>query len=91
VPDEVHIAARAKRPAIRGVVTVIGQGGLFIRTRSSQTHGTVLHLELTEPFGKIELDGTVRNLAENGLGLEITSITAANEQKLRDLLLRLKR
>jgi hypothetical protein len=83
--------AKSSCPEVNGRVTVIGPGGLFIRTLNSQPNGTVLHLKLTEPSATFELECTVRTIAERGLGAEITSITLENEQKLLALLVQLRR
>lgn len=86
----IHVSNNGNGPAIEGTVTVIGLGGLFIRTRDSQPYGTVLYLVLKGSYLVFEAECTVRNVAPNGLGVEITSITPPNEQKLKELLLQLK-
>ena len=73
-----------------GVVTVIGLGGMFIRTSKAQPPGTTLWLTLEDPVVTFESECTVRHVAENGVGVEITAITPENERRLRALLLRLK-
>lgn len=90
VPDGRKILAESRQPELAGVVTVIGLGGMFIRTRDSQSHGTTLRLRFVDPFVAFEAECTVRNVAENGLGVEITGVTFENEQKLRTLLQHLK-
>jgi PilZ domain len=77
-------------PKPDGVVTVIGLGGMFIRTTKTQPFGTVLKLRLDDPVTTFEAEFTVRSVAENGLGVEITKISPENELRLRALLLRLK-
>jgi hypothetical protein len=49
-----------------------------------------LDLTVEDPIARFEAQCTVRNVAENGLGFEITKITPENEQRLEALLLRLK-
>jgi hypothetical protein len=73
-----------------GTVTVIGLGGMFIRTRDWQPYGAVLRLIVEDPVAQFDAECTVRHVAKNGLGVEITKITPENEQRLRALLLRLK-
>ena len=73
-----------------GLVTVIGLGGMFIRTSKARPAGRVLKLVLEDPAATFESECTVRSVAENGVGVEITAITSENERRLRALLLRLK-
>jgi len=75
---------------LEGLVTVIGLGGLFIRTAKTQPLGTVLRLKLDGPAITFEAEFTVRNVSENGMGVEITKISPENEQRLKALLFRLK-
>jgi hypothetical protein len=91
VPDGRRIGAETTHPPeLAGLVTVIGLGGMFIRTQDSQSHGKVLSLRFVDPFVTFEADCTVRNVAEKGLGVEITRISLENERRLRTLLLQLK-
>lgn len=78
-------------PRLEGTVTVIGAGGMFIRTRDAQPYGETLKLIVEDSLARFDAECTVRHVEENGLGVEITKITPENEQRLRVLLLRLKR
>jgi PilZ domain len=84
------VHADAEAPEFEGTVTVIGLGGMFIRTRNARPYGAVLQLTVEDPVARFEAQFTVRHVADKGLGLEITTITPENEQRLRALLLRLK-
>jgi PilZ domain len=77
-------------PPFEGTVTVIGLGGMFIRTAKAKPPGTVINLTLEDPVAAFDSECTVRNVADNGMGVEITKISAENEQRLRFLLIRLK-
>jgi len=90
IPDGRHVPVKCARPELEGTVTVIGLGGMFIRTKNSQPYGTVLPVKLADPLVAFEAECTVRHVAENGMGVEITGITSENEQKLKTLLLHLK-
>jgi hypothetical protein len=90
VPEGRKISADSKELGLDGIVTVIGLGGMFIRTRKPRPHGTSFVLEITDPFIAFEAECTVRNIADNGLGVEITGITPEDEQKLKMLLMELK-
>jgi hypothetical protein len=83
-------AESSAHPLLCGTVSVIGLGGMFIHTKNTHSCGTVLRLKLVDPFVVFEAECTVRNVAENGLGVEITGITFENEKRLKTLLLHLK-
>lgn len=90
IPDGRNIQVECPGPTMKGLVTVIGLGGMFIRTKDWQPYGTVVEVKLADPLVTFEAECTVRNVSENGLGVEITGITTENEQKLKTLLLHLK-
>lgn len=77
-------------PPFEGMVTVIGLGGMFIRTENPEPPGTVLTLRLEDPVAAFDSQCTVRHVAENGMGVEITNISAHDEQRLRFLVGQLK-
>jgi PilZ domain len=91
VPEGQTIRAEGTRPRLEGVVSIIGLGGMFIRTRDSQPCGTILKLKLKDSTFSFRVIGTVRHVAENGLGVEITGITPEDELKLKSLPLLSKR
>jgi PilZ domain len=90
VPEGRKVAVEAAGLDLDGSVTVIGLGGMFIRTRNSQHLGATLHLKLVDAFITFEAEGTVRNQSEKGIGVEFTGISPENEQKLKMLLTHLK-
>jgi PilZ domain len=83
-------ASHTPPSALQGVVTILGLGGMFIRTRSLHPLGTVLHLRLVDAIATFDSECTVRTVAPNGLGVEFTRITPENEMKLKALLSALK-
>jgi PilZ domain len=84
------VHSNGSAPSFEGVVTVIGLGGMFIRTSKARPPGTVLKLTLKNSLITFESECTVRHVAKNGIGVEITQITPENEQRLRSLLLQFK-
>ena len=92
VPHErwIRASANGTGPELEGRVTVIGLGGMFIRTNRVLAAGAVVHVKLTDPLLTLETDCIVRNVAENGLGVEFARLSAENECKLKDLLSHLK-
>jgi hypothetical protein len=87
---EIRVAGNGGGPGLEGVATVIGLGGMFVRTKSPQPPGTTLKLALTCLLTSVELECSVRHVAENGCGIEFTAMTPENEEKLRGLLLQLR-
>jgi PilZ domain len=87
---QIQAISNGNGPRLEGVVTVIGLGGMFIRTRTSCPAGSVLNMVLTSSFLSFESECTVRHAGTHGIGVELTQITAENEQKLKTLLIELR-
>lgn len=92
VPEGVgiRVAGRAGGPALEGIATVIGLGGMFCRSKDKQPPGTVITLHFTCPAVTFELECTVRHVNEQGMGIEFTDFTPENRQRLEALLLQLQ-
>jgi hypothetical protein len=92
VPDAVKIRVQAKEAGaqISGLATVIGLGGMFVRTKDVPEPGCIMNLRLLGPSVSFESECTVRHVAETGIGVEFTRIEPQDEEKLKALLLRLK-
>jgi PilZ domain len=92
VPEAVKIRVQGREAngEIAGLATVIGLGGVFVRTNGVAEPGIVAKLVLFGPSISFECEGTVRYVAETGLGVEFTRIDPQDEEKLKALLLRLK-
>ena len=73
-----------------GQVTVIGLGGLLIRTTKSYPVGTVLPLRLRSGDDVFEADCIVRDLEEGGIGVEFVKLRGANEEALRRMIQNLR-
>lgn len=84
VPAGIEI--HAVGPGLTGVATVIGMGGMFLRAKDMQPPGTALVLKLTCTGTQIDVGCTVRYVTEHGMGIEFTTISAGNDQKLLNLL-----
>jgi hypothetical protein len=72
-------------PKINGSVTVIGLGGMFVRTASIQPFGAELRLRVHNSV-TFEVGCTVRSVSENGVGVEFTAMAHQEEEKLKNLL-----
>jgi hypothetical protein len=87
---EIQVAGDGSGLQVRGIATVIGLGGMFVRSNAAAPPGSVLRLAATCPFLSIESRCTVRHVLEDGMGVEFTRLTRANEQKLKWLLFQLR-
>jgi hypothetical protein len=87
---EMRVHEKDGGPEFRGNVTVIGLGGMFIRTERTKPPGTVMRLTLDDPVAAFDSECTVRHVSQNGVGVEITKISPESEQRLRFLLGQLK-
>ena len=70
VPEGRKIRAESQGGSHRleGIVSVIGLGGIFVRTRASEPMGAILRLKLTDSLVTFESDCTVRSVAQNEIG-----------------------
>jgi PilZ domain len=84
VPADIEIHAAG--PGLTGKATVIGAKGMFLRTKDVRPPDTVLAFKLTCGNLSIEVDCTVRYVTDHGMGIEFTTITPGNDQKLLSLL-----
>jgi hypothetical protein len=86
------ILARMYRNGKRfqGVVSVIGLGGMIIRSRESFSAGTVLQVSFTDPIVSFDSERLVRDCRERGIGLEILSTGPAAQKRLQFLPKKLK-
>lgn len=65
-------------------------GGMFIATPTPLPLGTVLPLLMSVPEGEIRAKATVRNVvAAEGMGVQMTEISAENQARLDKLVARL--
>ena len=75
---------------MEGTVSVIGLGGMFVRTKVPPAPGTRLHVLLTCPNVSLESECKVIHVTPNGMGVELTRLTPEDERKLKALLVELK-
>lgn len=79
---EIHVTG----PGLAGIATVIGMGGMFLRAKDTRPPGTIFVLKLTWADKLVEVGCTVRYVTDHGMGIEFTTITPGNDQKLLNLL-----
>ncbi|MBI1750411.1 MAG: PilZ domain-containing protein [Acidobacteria bacterium] len=76
--------------AFEGQITVIGLGGLYIRTEKSYPMGTVLPVRIRAGGEVVEADCIVRDVEPHGFGTEFVKLRGANEDALKRILVRLR-
>jgi hypothetical protein len=92
VPEavEIRVHSQQRAPSVDGIATVVGLGGIFLRTKDTQPQGTVLALSLECSTISVEFGCTVRYSNDNGMGIEFTSVSSENEEKFKGLLRQLR-
>ncbi|MFZ0636439.1 MAG: PilZ domain-containing protein [Candidatus Acidiferrales bacterium] len=90
LPEGRTLPCHGIEPSFDGVVSVIGMGGMFIRMRSAKTPGAVLRVRVEDSDLTFQVECTVRDAVESGVGVEFTKMAAEDEGKLKDLLHRLR-
>jgi hypothetical protein len=76
-------------PKINGTVTVIGLGGMFVRTARLEPFGPVPQLRVHNLVTFV-VARTVRSVSGKGVGVEFTSMARPEEKKRKNLLLHLR-
>jgi hypothetical protein len=92
VPEgvEIRVLSQQREPSVDGVASVVGLGGMFMRTKDTQPSGTILALSLECSTISLEFACTVRYANDSGMGIEFTGLTSENEEKLKGLLRQLR-
>lgn len=92
VPEacQIRVKGNGNGPQLEGTVSVIGLGGMFVRTKIPPPSGSTLHVVLTGANVSLESECKVVHVKPNGTGVELTGLTPENEAKLKALLLELK-
>ena len=87
---EIRVAASGNGLHVEGVGTVIGLGGMFLRSRKQPPPGSGMRFEMACPGLSFEAIGRVRDVTDVGMGVEYTVLTQENEKKLKQLLAQLQ-
>ena len=90
VPEDKLIPCEGVGRPLRGHVSVVGLGGMFIRTRESYPVGTVFDVRLGDGEEAIEASCVVRSVDPGGLGVEFVKLRGKHEQALKKIIDRLK-
>jgi hypothetical protein len=71
---------------VEGVATVIGFGGMFLRSKTRLPPGSSLPLKISCSAVSFQAECNVRHFNEAGMGVEYTALTPENEEKLKAFL-----
>jgi len=90
VPENNLMPCEGTSKPLRGEITIIGLGGMFIRTRASFPAGTVLGTRFRMEELVVETDCAVRYAAPTGLGVEFVRLRGTSSENLQKILAKLK-
>jgi hypothetical protein len=88
VPNPPVVCEGIDRP-LDGKITVMGLGGLFIRTREPYPAGTVFRLRFTDEGETVEAMCAVRDQNPQGMGVEFVELRGKSEENLKKIMERL--
>ncbi|HWQ03655.1 MAG TPA: PilZ domain-containing protein [Candidatus Nitrosotenuis sp.] len=77
--------------AFSGKVTVLGLGGVQVRSEKTFTLGTVLPLRIRSGADSLDIECIVRDFTPDGFGAEFVKLTPAQEKTLKEIIDRLQR
>ncbi len=86
LPEHQFLHCIGVDPKFEGEVSIIGSGGLFVRTKQSLTMGQTIHLKVEDPNLNLETEAKVRDVNEKGAGVEFTNLDAPRQRVLQDFL-----
>ena len=90
VPEDRLLSCEGVSRSLTGRISVLGTGGMFIRTADTFAPGTELELRIRANGETLEMPCVVRDVAPGGLGVEFTWVRGPVESKLRKIMGRLK-
>lgn len=90
IPEDKLLACEGVNRPLTGMISVLGSGGMFLRTKTVYPPGTELELRIHAEGETLETPCVVRDAAPGGLGVEFTWVDRPLEEKLKKLMTRLK-
>jgi hypothetical protein len=91
VPEKHSVACEGIDRPLAGEVTVMGLGGLFIRSRDTYPVGTVFSVRFKDDGEIVEATCAVRDQEAQGIGVEFVQLRGQNEENLKKIVQRLSR
>jgi c-di-GMP-binding flagellar brake protein YcgR len=86
LPEHQFLHCRGINPKFEGQVSIIGAGGLFVRTNQSLSMGQTIRLKIEHPNLNLEVEAKVRDVTETGAGLEFNELNLPSQRTLQDFL-----
>ena len=90
IPEEKLMPCLGTSKELTGQVSILGLGGMFIRTKDTFPTGTVLSVRFTFEDITVQTDCAVRYGNERGVGVEFVRLRGLNIDSLQKILMRLK-
>ncbi|HJY88303.1 MAG TPA: PilZ domain-containing protein [Candidatus Acidoferrales bacterium] len=90
VPEDKLLDCEGVSRALQGKISVLGLGGMYIRTADVYPVGTELELRIRSGAETVETPCVVRDVIPGGLGVEFTWVRGSLEQKLQKLMVQIK-
>lgn len=91
IPEDQLLPCEGVSRPLAGKVSVLGAGGMYIRTRDTYPSGTELELRIRADDETLQTPCVVRDVSPGGLGVEFTWIRGPLEARLQKILFVLKR
>lgn len=90
IPEDKLLSCEGVSRPLSGKVSVLGTGGMYIRTADAYPPGTELEIRIRTETETLEAPCVVRDVAPGGLGIEFTWVRGSLEEKLKKLMARIK-
>lgn len=90
IPEGKLLTCEGVSRALLGKISVLGMGGMYIRTTDEYPAGTELELRIRSGAETIQTPCVVRDVVPGGLGVEFTWVRGSLEQKLQKLMAQIK-
>jgi len=90
IPEDKLLDCEGISRPLTGKISVLGTGGMYIRTRDTYPPGTELELRIRAEPEALEAAGVVRDVVPGGMGVEFTWIRGPLEEKLKRIMARIK-
>ncbi len=90
IPEDKLLSCEGVSRPLTGKISVLGTGGMYIRTTDTYPAGTELEIRIHAEEETFEAPCVVRDVAPGGLGVEFTWVRGPLEEKLKKLMGRIK-
>ncbi|MBI3404558.1 MAG: PilZ domain-containing protein [Acidobacteria bacterium] len=90
IPEDKLMPCMGTSKELSGQVSIVGLGGMFIRTKDVLPTGTVFAARFSFEDITVQTDCAVRYTNERGVGVEFVRLRGINTDSLQKILVRLK-